>query len=138
MLFDLSRNGYQSQQIIAFAAHLVPNQWLPPGSTDKISPAIFQSVLQGIWFTNICCNSGWEGTVSCFNRGVSVMNSNDYKNPHFFCKFLFFWLVKEVLLFQPEGFLRGVCERGKSKSAPAELGHFLKMGVLIPWIISIA
>ena len=78
------RDCSQRQQVVVVVGGLVPLDRLPPAAANKKTPAEREHVLAGVGFAvTERRNAGREGTVSCFDGVVAVVDANDHGKPRF-------------------------------------------------------
>src|SRR5699024_1491036 len=73
---QLLRDGGQRHQVVVVVGGLVPLDWLPSAAANKKTPAERKHVLAGVGFAvTERRNAGREGTVSCFDGVVAVVDA---------------------------------------------------------------
>ena len=78
------RDCSQRQQVVVVVGGLVPLDRLPPTAANKKTPAERKHVLAGVRFAaSAVCDASREGTVSCFDGVVAVVDANDHGKPRF-------------------------------------------------------
>ena len=81
---DLFGDGGQRQQEVVVVGGLVPLDRLPSAATNKKTPAERKRVLTGVRFAvTEGRDAGREGTVSCFDGVVAVVDADDHGKPRF-------------------------------------------------------
>ena len=115
----------QRQQVVVVVGGLVPLDRLPPAAANKKTPAEREHVLAGVGFAVTKRRyAGREGTVSCFDGVVAVVDANSHGKPHFlYVEYTVIYLQGRELV--PSRVAMRINEKSPASGLKPEVGQFL-------------